>query len=102
MRRLWVIKVYFDVVDDHRGAPPLCPDDVLAERDASRFVAEDIGYLTQPVDIDAWIDAVRTRYRFLAALDSDETRWTACNPGHRHDVTTAIAQLRQGSRRRGA
>lgn len=93
VRRLWVIKVYLDVVDDHRGTPPLDPDDVLGQRDPRRFVAEDIGYLTQPVDIDAWITTVRTRYQFLAALTAGEARWAACNPGHRHEVITAVEQL---------
>lgn len=99
VRRLWVVKVYFDVVDDHRGSPPLRPHDVLGDRDPRRFVAEDIGYLTQPVDIDAWIANVQRRYQFLAALTPDETRWAECNAGHRHEVTAAIADL--GLRARG-
>ena len=32
VRRLWVIKVYFDIVEDGRGQPPISPNDVLAPR----------------------------------------------------------------------
>ncbi|MGE0139382.1 MAG: nucleotidyl transferase AbiEii/AbiGii toxin family protein [Ilumatobacteraceae bacterium] len=100
VRRLWVVKVYFDVVDDHRGTPPLRPDEVLGDRDPRRFVAEDIGYLTQPVDVDAWIATVQGRYRFLTALTPQEARWAACNPGHRHEVTEAVATLVERADRR--
>ena len=93
VRRLWVIKVYFDVVDDGRGQPPLAATDVLAERDPRAFVGEDIGYLTQPVDIEAWITLVRDRYQFLTALTSEETRWAACHAGHRHELLAAIERL---------
>lgn len=88
IRRLWVIKTYLDVVDDGRGTRPLSPTDVLAEREPGQFLPEDIGYLTQPVDIPAWITKVRERYQFLANLDVDEHRWAACNPTHRHEITT--------------
>jgi len=95
VRRLWVTKVYFDVVDDGRGDPPLSPDDVLRQRDANEFVPEDIGYLTQPVDVAAWIAVVTQRYAFLRDLDEHEQRWAACNPGHRYEVeTTAMTPFR--------
>lgn len=93
VRRLWVIKVYFDVVDDGRGTAPLSPDDILAERDPRDVSAEDIGYLTHPVDIAGWIDVVRDRYRFLATLSSDEANWATCNPGHRYEVLAAATAL---------
>lgn len=92
VRRLWVMKVYFDVVDDGRGTRPLSPDDLLRGRDPNEFVPEDIGYLTQPVDIAAWLATVHERYGFLRDLDEDEQRWSVCNPGDRYDVeTTAMA-----------
>ena len=93
VRRLWVIKVYFDVVDDGRGQPPLAATDVLAGRDPRAFVGEDIGYLTQPVDIEAWITLVRDRYQFLTALTPEEARWAACHAGHRHELLAAIERL---------
>jgi predicted nucleotidyltransferase component of viral defense system len=86
VRRLWVMKVYFDVVDDGRGDRPLSPDDVLRDRAPNGFAPEDIGYLTQPVNIPAWISKVQRRYTFLGDLDRDEMRWAACNPGHRYEI----------------
>ncbi len=92
VRRLWVMKVYFDVVDDGRGHKPLSPDDVLGQRGPDAFLPEDIGYLTQPVDIPAWLAAVHARYAFLADLDPKERLWAACNPGHRYEIeTTGLA-----------
>jgi hypothetical protein len=88
-------KVYFDVVDDGRGTQPLSPDDVLRRRDPNEFVPEDIGYLTQPVDIAAWLAVVSERYAFLRDLDEHEQRSAACNPGQRYEVeTTAMAPFR--------
>ena len=94
VRRLWVMKVYFDVVEDGRGDRPLSPDDVLRDQDPNAFAPEDIGYLTQPVDIPAWLAIVHERYAFLRDLDDVELRWSACNPGHRYEVeTTGTATL---------
>ncbi|MBS1836688.1 MAG: nucleotidyl transferase AbiEii/AbiGii toxin family protein [Actinobacteria bacterium] len=86
VRRMWVIKVYLDVVDDRRGNRPLVADEVLRERAPSEFVPEDIGYLTQPVDIPGWLTTVRRRFDFLRHLDADEQQWATCNPGHRYEV----------------
>ena len=97
VRRLWVVKVYLDIVDDDRGLPPLDPADVLGERQPRQFAAEDIGYLTQSVDIAAWIGTVRSRYRFLSAITADEVRWAACNAGHRHEIVAEIERLRHVS-----
>ena len=49
VRRLWVLKVWGDVVDDRRGDGPLDPADVLTERREQDFASESIGMLTQPV-----------------------------------------------------
>ena len=79
VRRLWVLKTYRDVVVDGRGNKPIDPAEVLRTRPASGFRPEDIGYLTQPVRIDEWINVVTTRYEFLADVDDDESRFLACN-----------------------
>ena len=79
VRRLWVLKVYRDVVVDGRGAKPIDPSEVLRDRAADDFRSEDIGYLTRPVRITEWISQVRRRYAFIADLDPDERRWAACN-----------------------
>lgn len=92
-RRLWVLKVYRDVVVDGRGAKPVDPLEVLGHRDASQFRREDIGYLTKPVRIDEWIATVRSRYAFIAELNTDERRWVQCNERDRYEVETALASF---------
>jgi predicted nucleotidyltransferase component of viral defense system len=54
VRRLWVLKVWGDVVDDNRGHKPLDPADVLLPRNEHDFAPESIGKLTHPVDLAAW------------------------------------------------
>lgn len=93
VRRLWVLKVYRDVVVDGRGIKPIDPDEVLRPRKASDFRQEDIGYLTKPVRIDEWIAIVRDRYAYLAHLDTDERRWVECNERDLFDVETALASF---------
>lgn len=90
VRRLWVLKVWGDVVDDRRGSKPLSPTDVLEARDARDFPQESIGKLTRPVDIPAWEKRVRARFQFLATLDEFEQRWAACDPRHRAEIEAAI------------
>lgn len=94
VRRLWVLKVWGDVVDDGRGNGPLDPDDVLRGRRERDFAPDSIGILTRPVDLVAWEARVRTRFGFLAELDEDERRWTACDPRHRREIEAALAELR--------
>jgi hypothetical protein len=91
VRRLWVLKVWSDVVDDRRGVGPLDPVDVLTERREQDFASESIGMLTQPVDLPGWERQVRHRYGFVANLDDDEHRWAACDPRDRRQVEVALA-----------
>ena len=93
IRRLWVLKVYRDVVVDARGAKPVDPAEVLCQRNAAEFRQEDIGYLTKPVRIGEWINIVSSRYGFIAELDSDERRWLACNERDRYEVDMAMASF---------
>ncbi|GJO06759.1 hypothetical protein NJB18091_48410 [Mycobacterium marinum] len=93
IRRLWVLKVYRDVVVDGRGTKPVDPDEVLGPRDEREFRREDIGYLTKPVRIKEWIANIRSRYGFLAHLDADEQRWAQCNERDIHAVETALASF---------
>lgn len=92
-RRLWVLKVYRDIVVDGRGTKPIDPSDVLAARTDKDFGREDIGYLTKPVRIDEWITTVRTRYGFLAHLDTDELDWAKCNERDLYGVEHALAHI---------
>ncbi len=91
VRRLWVLKVWEDVVDDRRGDKPLDPDDVLRVRKQSDFAPDSIGKLTQPVDLMGWEAAMRRRFAFLVQMDDDEIRWSACDPRHRLEIQDAIA-----------
>ena len=90
VRRLWVLKVWGDVVDDGRGDKPADPADILKPRSEGDFASDSIGKLTQPVDLKRWERVVRERFEFLAALDEDERRWAACDPRHRHEIEAAI------------
>jgi predicted nucleotidyltransferase component of viral defense system len=94
VRRLWVLKVYRDVVVDTRGTKPVDPQEILRPRDESEFRREDIGYLTKPVRLKDWIAIIRSRYAFLADLDADEQRWAQCNERDLHEVETALASFR--------
>ncbi len=93
VRRLWVLKVYFDIVDDGLGTKPIEAADVLDAREESSFASEQIGYLTKPVDIAGWIRTVRTRFSFLADFDVDEMKWAAVNPGDRWEALQAVKAL---------
>ena len=94
IRRLWVLKVWGDVVDDGRGEGPADPADILTPRRERDFRPDSIGVLTRPVDLKSWERRVRVRFEFLTNLDAEEQRWAACDPRHRHEIETAIAALR--------
>ena len=94
VRRLWVLKVWGDVVDDRRGAKPLDPADVLHERRERDYQPDSIGVLTRPVDLVVWEARVRTRFQFLAALTDEERRWATCDERHRREIETALTELR--------
>lgn len=93
VRRLWVLKVYRDIVVDGRGTKPIDPDNILMARTAKDFRPEDIGYLTRPVKTDEWIAIVQSRYRFLAELNADERRWAKCNERDLYEVEQTLASI---------
>jgi predicted nucleotidyltransferase component of viral defense system len=94
VRRLAVLKVWHDVVDDGLGDRPFDATDVLAPRRPVDFDPEAIGYLTTPVDVPTWIETVERRYRFLAELSDEERTFARCNPGDRWQVEQAVAALK--------
>jgi uncharacterized protein len=94
VRRLTVLKVWYDVVDDGLGDRPFDPADVFAPRRPADFDPEAIGYLTTPVDVPTWIAAVERRYRFFADLSAEERIFARCSPGDRWQVEQAVAALR--------
>lgn len=91
VRRLWVLKVWADVVDDGRGSGPIDPHDVLVPRGERDFAPDSVGALTRPVELTVWERRVRDRFGFLADLDQDERRWTACDPRHREEIQVALS-----------
>ena len=93
VRRLWVLKVYRDIVVDGRGTKPIDPRNILTARTAKDFRPEDIGYLTKPVKTDEWIAIVQSRYGFLAELNADERRWAECNERDRYEVEQTLASI---------
>jgi predicted nucleotidyltransferase component of viral defense system len=93
VRRLTVLKVWCDVVDDGLGTPPFDPEDVLRPRGDGEFRPEAIGYLTTPVDIAGWTRAVERRYTFLRDTDEFEREVASCNRGDEWTVRQAIADL---------
>jgi predicted nucleotidyltransferase component of viral defense system len=93
VRRLWVLKVWGDVVDDGRGDRPLEPHDVLRERRPQDFMLDSLGVLTRPVEVERWEARVRERFQFLAELDEDEQRWATCDERHRPEIDAAFASL---------
>lgn len=94
VRRIWILKCYFDIVDDGLGSKPIAVRDVLDAREESSFASEQIGYLTRPVDVAGWVRTVRSRLKFLQQLDADEAQWAMANPGDRWDALQAVEALR--------
>lgn len=92
-RRLTVLKVWSDVVDDGLGDRPFDPEDVLRRRSADEFRPEAIGYLTTPVDVPRWIEVVRERFGFLRDLDESEMRFARCSKADEWEVRQAIEQF---------
>lgn len=93
IRRLLVLKVWHDVVDDGLGSKPFDPAEIVADIDTRRLPPEDIGLLTQPVEPDVWLARTRERYAFVTMLDNEEKSVTACNPGDRYPVSQMIRAL---------
>lgn len=93
MRRIWVLKCYFDIVDDALGHKPISATDVLNPREESSFASEQIGYLTKPVDVDGWVRTLRNRFAFLEDLDAEETAWAKVNAGDRWQALQAVEAL---------
>jgi predicted nucleotidyltransferase component of viral defense system len=99
IRRVLVLKVWHDVVDDGLGTRPFDPAEVIAEIDPRSLPPEDIGLLTRPVQPELWLTNVRRRYKFVTALDDAESRVAGCNKGDRHAVAQLVRALREPSAR---
>lgn len=93
VRRLTVLKVWHDVVDDGLGMAPFDAEQVLRLREEREFQPEAIGYLTTPVDIHSWVAAIAARFRFLRDLDDFEQRVARCSRADEWEVRQAVAGL---------
>ncbi|HEV7943096.1 MAG TPA: nucleotidyl transferase AbiEii/AbiGii toxin family protein [Solirubrobacteraceae bacterium] len=93
IRRLLVLKVWHDVVNDGLGARPFDPAEIVADTDARSLLPEDIGLLTRPVEPEVWLANVCARYAFVKALDEVERRVAKCNPGDRYEVSQLVLAL---------
>jgi len=93
VRRLTVLKVWCDVVDDGLGSRPFDPRGILRPRREAEFQPEAIGYLTTPMDIPGWVGAVRRRFGFLQHLDDFDQRVAQCSRADEWDVRQAIVAL---------
>jgi predicted nucleotidyltransferase component of viral defense system len=93
VRRLTVLKVWCDVVDDGLGEAPFDPEDITGCRGEAEFQPEAIGYLTTPVHVPAWVGTVNCRYEFLRGLSEDEARWARCSRADEWEVRQCIAAL---------
>ena len=89
-RRLTVLKVWCDVVDDSLGDRPFDPEEILRFRPEGEFQPEAIGYLTTPVDLPEWIRVVRERFTFLRDLDEAESRYACCSRADEWEVRQLI------------
>lgn len=94
VRRLLVLKVWHDVVDDQLGSRPFDPAEIIDAMDGRRLPPEDIGLLTQPVEPLVWLHRVQTRYAFLVALNDEEKDIVACNPADRYAVSRMVEALK--------
>lgn len=95
IRRLLVLKVWHDVVDDGLGGKPFDPEEIVADINTRWMPSEDIGLLTQPVEPVVWLANVRTRYAFVTHLDEAERGVASCNPRDRYAVSKLVETLQQ-------
>lgn len=93
IRRLLVLKVWHDVVDDGLCQRPFDPAEIIANVDAKSLPPEDVGLLTRLVEPEAWLDNVRTRYAFVTTLDDTEQRAARCNRRDRYEVSPLVLAL---------
>lgn len=92
-RRLAVLKIWYDTVNDGLGTAPFEPTEMLTGIDIGRMPPEDIGLLTHSVEPQRWLDRITDRFSFVTALDTTEQRLAACSRRDRDLVDEAVAEL---------
>lgn len=98
IRKLTYLKVYVDVVMEGLGDGPFDPREQIFRKSAEDFPAEDIGLLVGNLDVTNWLAIVRDRFEFILNPTSVESRWAACDPRDRYDVSRIVDQLRSTCR----
>ena len=93
VRRILVLKVWQDVVEDRLGQSPFNTAEITAGRCAENFNEDEIVGLTQEVDIPRWLERVRRRYAFVDQLDNDERQIARCSAGDRYAPGQMIRAL---------
>lgn len=92
VRRLAVLKVWRDINVSGLGRAPFDPEEILRPRSRKEFQEEAIGFLTSPIEIDEWIEAVRKRYAFLRNVDDIEQHLLSANPRDSWTAQSLIAK----------
>lgn len=72
VRKLAVMKIWWDVTQEGLGTRPFDPEHLLRERDDRNLQRQEIGLLTRPVEIARWQRAFRQRFAFMRTLDEEE------------------------------
>lgn len=91
VRRLTILKVWRDINITGLGRAPFDPEEILRPRARREFQEEAIGFLTSPVEIENWVEAVRRRYAFLRNVDDVERGFLAANQRDEWIVEQLIA-----------
>lgn len=94
VRRLTILKVWRDINNSGLGKAPFDPEEILRPRPRREFQEEAIGFLTSPVEIEKWVEAVRRRYAFLRNLDDVEKGLLAASQRDAWAVSQLIAAYR--------
>ena len=105
VRRIWILKCYFDIVDDGLGTKPIAASDILDAREESTFASEQIGYLTRPVDVAGWVRTVRSGSSFCnnSIPTRRSGRWrTRATGGKRYKRSRLCGSGAQSRHSRGA
>ncbi len=97
VRRLTLLKVWRDINVTGLGKAPFDPENILRARARKEFQEEAIGFLTSPVEIETWAEAVRKRYAFLRDVDEVERGLLAANQRDAWAVRNLIAAYRPPS-----
>jgi uncharacterized protein len=72
VRKLAVMKIWWDITQEGLGARPFDPEYLLRERNGRDFQRQEIGLLAGPVDIPRWQSTFCQRFGFMRELDNEE------------------------------